>query len=1316
VKRRRPNRLETAAFEEVGVRSRGAPRARLRTTKVADTGSRVGDDLVAAFEEMAAHLRGEIELEAHELPGGTMTPARIKAIRARVASSTKEFERVFGIPARTMESYEQGRRKPDGAMRVLLRIIDHDPVAARRALSNAHGGLHTTDDENIRTTSKVVAELSRIRTRSGESDKSLITGRTAASDEPLRLTDKQRWLCERLNQLHATAGRAGDCPSDIFISARHVMHPAHRRGNPDWMAQAAHSLRELLYPFSRSGAEVRSRDAFVRYGAAGDAGVLSKAIGSHYGFMISVAHHEWDQACKNPVLKTFAVPDGTDSETVFERAATAFEDVLFRTLRRQLDVHAEIDRVAFEGISDVGHLRELLAINFDARRYFFAKAPAEHFEKLRDNGLLDPVREIPEDLSKISYRTPELDYLLTAAKQRPEVVADFMLTVPIAPDRFNPEVIDRFLWICQELPAEQLARIVPKLRDETWPRLAARFNFSEFAYRRMFKRLSEAGDQQSTLVLAEAVLALKSREELEKADRRLLFDPLSLKDLEYTGVFESVANVDQAYAEIAFSQVMGVFTSIIELGDTRGSGPFAINEPFSLFHEDLFEIRLGDAESPSQHDSIEDLAAVAVQLLRKTIDQACADQTEVKRIYERNIVQLPDSRTMWSLRLVAVSLCPSALLSELKATLFRIFECEDPYGLTAGAEYTRALKVGFAVLPPEDRAEYFSKVLSLLASEGAGDRDKRIGRNFLSSCYAGLSQEQRSRAEAAFGQPLDSTFSPRPAIQRASGGWVSPKGPVTLKEFGAIAIPDIVEKLKGEWSPARLREQDDAREFLNPLNAEGMGRLLKSDFPLRAQEYLEHADLFFDRDTLHPHYTYSFLSGIDEAIRGQKASAADWIDIVHLMNAITASGRAEPFDRTIDGRESGSFWLAGWDSIYKTIGDLIEALLQGHEDRPLIELAQCRSELLETISQLLAHPDPDVAAEAKSSSDPFTNAINSIRGDGLQALIWFMHREAALLPAEAGGSRVAADVRALYERTLSAEPCMSVVFLFGYHLPTLHAHDRNWAGEVFARLFPEDVKKHDLYLAAWEGYLTQEPFGDLFMALEPYYGRALKLDPVSYTQRRYHTELDKGIAAHLALAFVYAPNFQPDSNLLKLFWLIPNADRHEEFVSFIGRHCILREGEEPWIERSNVGVGRLQAFWDWCLQNVKEEATLAAFGYWMKAESGIFEGKWLATRIRRTLEKTNGITERQHGVLESLQALAGTSPEDVIEAMRFILNPSRTSDPTKRDWIYVDDNLVETFRVLYGNLSTRESTQGLVNRLLPVGNGQYWRLKAAIEN
>jgi len=105
-----------------------------RTTKT--RGSRVGDDLVEAFEELAAYLRGEIEVESYEVPDDALTPKRIQEIRRKVARSTREFERRFRISARTMEAYEQGRRRPDTAMETLLRVIDREPDAVRRALAS----------------------------------------------------------------------------------------------------------------------------------------------------------------------------------------------------------------------------------------------------------------------------------------------------------------------------------------------------------------------------------------------------------------------------------------------------------------------------------------------------------------------------------------------------------------------------------------------------------------------------------------------------------------------------------------------------------------------------------------------------------------------------------------------------------------------------------------------------------------------------------------------------------------------------------------------------------------------------------------------------------------------------------------------------------------------------------------------------------------------------------------------------------------------------------------------------------------------------
>ncbi len=98
--------------------------------------TKFGRDLEAAFKELAAYLRGEIELDSYEVPDNVLTPKRIREIRRKVARSTREFQRQFRIPARTMEAYEQGRRRPDAAMETLLRVIDREPGAVRRALAS----------------------------------------------------------------------------------------------------------------------------------------------------------------------------------------------------------------------------------------------------------------------------------------------------------------------------------------------------------------------------------------------------------------------------------------------------------------------------------------------------------------------------------------------------------------------------------------------------------------------------------------------------------------------------------------------------------------------------------------------------------------------------------------------------------------------------------------------------------------------------------------------------------------------------------------------------------------------------------------------------------------------------------------------------------------------------------------------------------------------------------------------------------------------------------------------------------------------------
>jgi len=94
----------------------------------------LGRAIEEGLREAIAWKRGEIELEVRFVE--PMPPARVKAIRKGVAKSPREFERRFGVPARTLEGWEQGKRV-DVAARVLLTVIEKNPKAVEKALAES---------------------------------------------------------------------------------------------------------------------------------------------------------------------------------------------------------------------------------------------------------------------------------------------------------------------------------------------------------------------------------------------------------------------------------------------------------------------------------------------------------------------------------------------------------------------------------------------------------------------------------------------------------------------------------------------------------------------------------------------------------------------------------------------------------------------------------------------------------------------------------------------------------------------------------------------------------------------------------------------------------------------------------------------------------------------------------------------------------------------------------------------------------------------------------------------------------------------------
>ena len=60
----------------------------------------------------------------------------VQRLRRSLGLSQTSFAKRFGIPKRTVQDWEQGRRLPDQAARSFLKVIAHSPDLVRRAVAS----------------------------------------------------------------------------------------------------------------------------------------------------------------------------------------------------------------------------------------------------------------------------------------------------------------------------------------------------------------------------------------------------------------------------------------------------------------------------------------------------------------------------------------------------------------------------------------------------------------------------------------------------------------------------------------------------------------------------------------------------------------------------------------------------------------------------------------------------------------------------------------------------------------------------------------------------------------------------------------------------------------------------------------------------------------------------------------------------------------------------------------------------------------------------------------------------------------------------
>ena len=141
--------------------------------------------------------------------------------------------------------------------------------------------------------------------------------------QSLGLTQRQEMLCRRLDELY---GDSGLSPSKMFKGALIMIKS---KNNPDWISQAANSLREIIYPLWSPRVQFmpyKKAKAFKNYGSV-YASEVEEKIDEIYSDLNDLTHHSIENK-----------PD-------IEKLLPEFETAMLEALTRQMDLHKETDQI-----------------------------------------------------------------------------------------------------------------------------------------------------------------------------------------------------------------------------------------------------------------------------------------------------------------------------------------------------------------------------------------------------------------------------------------------------------------------------------------------------------------------------------------------------------------------------------------------------------------------------------------------------------------------------------------------------------------------------------------------------------------------------------------------------------------------------------------------------------------------------------------------------------------------------------------------------------------------------------------------------------
>lgn len=895
-------------------------------------------------------------------------------------------------------------------------------------------------------------------------------------------------------------------------------------------------------------------------------------------------------------------PRPTDEE--FTEFVNGVEELLDRLLKRfkarYVSIFTRMDALLAEAPSAerVKDLRNKFPQNFASLSYFFGRAPAAWLAPLAEGGYFasppGPVLH-PEDGTAEMPFWPESNFLARVAAEVPEDAVSAAIAIP---DTDNMRVNSDIVEVALRVPADQSARMVPRIVALT----ASRFGvLVPTRVGDLFRHLADGGHPDEAMQVAEPLLAKVPSVAASRGGDRWSYAEILRKDI-------------PALVLAAGLPALVLLAGMLDQAITAET-PDRLAE---LRQDMSVSWRPGlDGEAPgADTDPVTVLVSAVRDAAARIVDEGQAGISEVVAaleehnwpVFRRLALHLLDSTAANATDLIEARLTDKAAIRDSSLdSEFLSLARHHCASMSPGGQQALLALIDRGPEVDEWARQYEKATGEPPPAAMTRDRVARWQRDRLAAAEAILTPERQAQYRALtaeYGQAKSPASAP-PAVRD-----ISFASPVAAGQLTALSADELVDFLQ-TWEPSG--------GFFGPSRfslASELGGAVRQDAARRSAE----ADAFIGLPAV---YVSAIISGLWQGVRD--GAVLDWDPVLRLSAWTDGQAAAE-----IAGAagQDGTEWR---DTRMNTLRLLQAGFRQGAAEAPGSALEPAWA----IIEGAAADPDPSPEAEASSYEDgrsPGELSLNHVRPQAIATAIAF-----ALWARRSAPDSDLSAFHDLLDQHLDPghEPSQAVRWVYGESAAQLAYLDREWTAAHAAAVFPENPAERHLWEAAWDAYLTYAPvIPELCAILADQYQMAVdRLQPGATGQRPEARAL--GLGRHLLTRYWLGDlTFDSHRQLLRRYYQNGPASVRIHLMRFLARSISSTNPLDTAVAE------RLRELWESRVQAVRngaDAAELTAFGEWFGA--GRLGDGWELQQLITALSLAGRI-ESEYEALPRLAALA----------------------------------------------------------------------------